>query len=94
MGKNFSHLTLEQRYRLEGMLMAKAKPKDIAEMLGVHRSTIYREVKRARYMHRNFDWTEEKRYAPETAHQKYRDSLKEKGRELKIGNEYCLRKFY
>ena len=64
--------------------------KQIAEQLGVHISTVYREIKRGEYVHRNFDWTEETRYAPELAEQKYRDNLKEKGAPLKIGNDHAL----
>lgn len=85
MGEKFCHLSMEKRYKLEIMLSEKYKVDYIAQKLGVHRSTIYREKKRATYMHRNSDWTEEERYAPETAHKKYRERLKEKGKELKIG---------
>ena len=40
--------------------------KEIAENLGVHISTIYREKKRGQYEHRNSDWTTEIRYSPDT----------------------------
>lgn len=85
MGEKYSHLTLEKRYKLEFMLNEKYKVSDIAQKLGVNASTIYREKKKATYIHRNSDWTEEERYSPEAAHEKYRGHLKEKGKELKIG---------
>ena len=59
MGHCFSHLTKTDRYRLEDALLDGKKPKEIAERLHVHVSTIYREIKRARMIHRNSDWTEE-----------------------------------
>lgn len=87
MGKIFQHLNLGQRYEIEGMLMAGIPIKKIADIIGVHRSTVYREKKRARYKHRNTDWTEVERYAPETAEKLYREKLKKKGRTLKIEND-------
>jgi IS30 family transposase len=46
MTKNYSHLSQEQRYQLEALLKVGQKKSIIAQMLGVHRSTIYREIKR------------------------------------------------
>ena len=87
MGHCFSHLTKTDRYRLEDALLDGKKPKEIAEKLHVHVSTIYREIKRARMIHRNSDWTEEERYNPDEAHRKYRENLSRKGAGLKIGND-------
>ena len=39
-------LTEGQRYKLEAYLQAGKKKDDIASLLGVHRSTIYRELRR------------------------------------------------
>ena len=52
MGHCFSHLTKTDRYRLEDALLDGKKPKEIAEKLHVHVSTIYREIKRARMIDR------------------------------------------
>lgn len=87
MGEHFCHLSLEKRYELDALIRANVKVTVIAETLGVHKSTVYRELKRARYIHTNSDLTEEERYAPETAYANYRENLKEKGRELKIGKD-------
>lgn len=43
MGK---HLTKADRIKLEALLKAGHGKKEIADMLHVHRSTIYREIKR------------------------------------------------
>ena len=81
------YLSIDQRYKLEALLMVKTSVKKIAEILGVHRSTVYREIKRSTYVHRKTDWTEEERYAADTSHERYRSYLKEKGKDLKIGND-------
>ena len=44
--KNYSHLTIEQRYKMDALLKAGCSKKKITEQLGVHRSTVYREFKR------------------------------------------------
>ena len=46
MTKNYSHLSQEQRYQLEALLKAGKSKRVIAQILEVHRSTIYRELKR------------------------------------------------
>lgn len=46
MSKNYNHLGLEQRYQIEALLKANCTQKWIAAYLGVHPSTIHRELKR------------------------------------------------
>jgi len=46
MTKNYSHLSQEQRYQLEALLKVGKPKRVIAEILEVHRSTVYREIKR------------------------------------------------
>ena len=58
MGK---HLDKSDRIRLETLLNAGHGVEEIAKILDVHRSTIYREIKRGEYTHRNSDYTEETR---------------------------------
>ena len=50
-------LTYNDRLNIEVLLKAKHSPKEIAGIIGVDQSTIYRELKRGRYEHRNSDWT-------------------------------------
>ena len=83
MARRFKHLTKTDRLRMEQQLKDGKEPKEIAESLGVHVSTIYREKKRGQYEHRNSDWTTEIRYSPDIAHDRYRENLKAKGPELK-----------
>lgn len=88
MGK---HLTKADRLMLEKLLRQKKYTnKEIAEAIGCSERTVYREKNRGRYMHTNSDLTEEERYSPDIAEQKYRDNLKAKGPDLKIGNDHEL----
>jgi IS30 family transposase len=64
--------------------------REIAERVHVHVSTVYRELSRGRYTHKNTDWTFDERYSPEIADQKYRANLAAKGAGLKIGKDIEL----
>lgn len=88
MGRQFKHLSKTQRNQLEMLLRANVSKKEIADYLGVNLSTIYREIKRGAYLHRNTDWTETVRYSADKADYKYREMLKEKGSQIKLGNDY------
>lgn len=88
--RRFKHLTRADRLTIETMIKDGKSEKEIAERIGVHESTIYREIKRGQYMHRNSDYTEELRYSPDIAHKKYRENLKAKGPDLKIGSDQEL----
>lgn len=46
MTKKYSQLTLEQRYKIEVLIKAGKNQSVIADLIGVHRSTICRELKR------------------------------------------------
>lgn len=85
--RHYKTLTWNDRLRIEAWLKVKTPIKQIAEMLGVHISTIYREIKRGQYEHLNSDWTTETRYSPEKSEQKKQEFLRAKGGDLKIGND-------
>lgn len=82
----FKHLTLTMRLKLEMRINAGYTVKEIAAELGVHPSTIYRELKRARYSY----WTTEERYSPEKANQDAIYKNTAKGAPLKIGNNHAV----
>ncbi len=90
MGNCYNHLTWDKRITIANFLKINMKIKDISKVLGVHNSTIYRELKRGQYEHLNDNLTTEIRYSPDIAHKKYQENLKNKGRELKIGNDIAL----
>ena len=88
MKREFKHLSKTKRNQLEMLIRANVPKKQIAEYIGVNLSTIYREIKRGAYMHRNTDWTEEIRYSADKAEIKYRKMLKDKGSQIKLGKDY------
>lgn len=88
--RTFKQLTFNDRLRLEVLLKAKHKPKEIAEILHVHISTIYREINRGRFEALNSDLTKEERYSPDIAQEKKHENLAAKGADLKIGNEQAF----
>ena len=86
--KKGSHqLTRADRIKIEALLKEGLSKTKIAAHLGVHRSTIYNELKRGKYEHRNSDWTTEIRYSPDIAQEKAEENLKVRGTQLKIGND-------
>mgnify|MGYP000207188928 CR=1 FL=1 len=93
MGNKFNHLSIDARLKIEGWLRVGVKPRQIAELLHCHVSTIYREMKRGTYEHLNSDYTTEIRYSPDIAETQYRLNLSAKGAQLKIGNDHRLADF-
>lgn len=87
MGKKYSHLTYNKRLKMDVMLRHGHSAKEIAAELDVHISTVYREKKRSSYIHTNSNLTEEERYNPDGAQERYEKFLTEKGRGLKVGND-------
>lgn len=91
------NLTLTQRLMLENCLNAKLRKKTIAEKLGVHISTVYREIKRGQCTMKKIhyiDWFGEKHYkyftaySPNLAQSNYHLNMTSKGIPLKLGNDY------
>lgn len=88
--RRFKQLTRADRLKIEALVKEKHTVKQIADHIGVHVSTIYRELQRGRYIHTNSDLTEEERYSPDIAEEKYQENLKAKGPGLKIDNDIEL----
>ena len=91
--KGFHHLTWNDRLTIEKMLKVRTAKAKIAEALGVSVRTIYYEIKRGMCTQRNTDYTVEERYCAEVAERAYREHLKAKGPDLKIGNNIELSNF-
>jgi len=83
----FRQLTWTDRLRLEKLLKEGHKPQQIANILHVHQSTVYREIKRGRTKQLDTQLREVYVYTADMADKKYRESLKAKGPGLKIGND-------
>ena len=91
--RHYKTLTWADRIKIEAWQKANIKPQRMAEMLGVHFSTVYRELKRGQYEHLNADYTTEIRYSPDISEQKKQDNLRAKGPELKIGDDMEFARF-
>ncbi|NCE98093.1 IS30 family transposase [Emergencia sp. 1XD21-10] len=91
MRKKGEHLTWNDRLVIERMLLKGHSKKMIAEAIGCCPATIYNEIKRATYLHRNSDLTEETRYCPDQAEEKYRAALSRKGVTPKLKKDKALR---
>lgn len=85
--KTFKHLSHSDRIKMETLLNKGYSKKEVAEYLHVHRSTIYREYNRGKYIHRNSDYTEEERYSSDLGQKVHDWNEQGKGRALKIGND-------
>lgn len=84
------YLTVTQRYQIETMLKDGLSPKQIADRLGKHYTTIYKEIKKGLVTFRNGDWTERKEYCADVAQRVTDERQTKKGRDLKIGNDFAL----
>lgn len=93
MGKLFKHLSQNDRIKMETMLNSGHKVVEVAEYLHVHRSTIYREIKRGEYTHRNSDYTEGTRYSSDLGQKNHDWNAQGKGRNIKIGNDRPLAEY-
>lgn len=88
--RTFKQLTFNDRLRIEVLLKAGHTPKEIAEIIHVHISTIYRELKRGTFEALNSDLTTEARYSPDIAQEYINGVLAAKGADLKIGSEQAF----
>ena len=93
MGKLFKHLSQNDRIKMETMLNSGHKVVEVAEYLHVHRSTIYREIKRGEYTHRNSDYPEDTRYRSDLGQKNHDGNAQGKGRNIKIGNDRPLAEY-
>jgi IS30 family transposase len=88
-----SHLTEEERYKIEGYKQIKLSNREIGKILGKSHSTINEEIKRGEVVQRRTDLTEVKVYKADYAQMKAKEASKNKGTGLKIGNDHKLVEF-
>lgn len=95
--RHFKHLSFTDRLKIETAKNQGLSSKQIAQNLGVHVSTVNRELKRGAYERKLAYYTIYDKlyktvtaYSPDIAQEKYRENLKAKGAELKIGNDLKL----
>ena len=73
--RHYKTLTWNDRLQIEAWQKVGVSPRQMAEELHVHISTIYRELKRGQYEHLNSDYTTEIRYSPDISEQKKQENL-------------------
>ena len=89
LGEKFNHLTLRQRSAIEGLFKEGHTQAQIARNIGVSRTTISNEIKRGAYIKRDSKtWKDVNAYSADLAEDKYRQVLREKGKEPKIGSDW------
>ena len=84
------HFTWDQRLTLERMLKKGFTKAAIASALGKCERSIYYEINRGLCVQQTSEYEFIEVYCPEVAERKYRDFLKDKGRDLKIGKDHAL----
>ena len=90
--KKWEQLTEEERYKIEGWLQSKQKPKEIAIMLGKDTRTIKREIANGSVTQRDSELREREVYKADYAQMKHEERASNKGRNHKIGNDHALAK--
>lgn len=85
------YITETERYKIETMLEDGKKPKEIAERLGKHYTTIYREIKKGTVMLLNGStWLEYPKYCADTGQRIKEERGHNKGIECKITDKDWL----
>lgn len=84
----YKRLTYTDRLKIEALYNANVPVKIICEQLHFNNSSIYREIKRGLYKHKNTDWTYTEKYSANKAQQVADYNRISQGRQLKIGNDY------
>lgn len=69
--RKFKHLSFTDRLTIEVYLKKNMRVSEIAQRLGVHRSTIYREIPKGLYEHRNSDYSTNMEYSATKAQSFY-----------------------
>ena len=79
---SYKQLTLEQRYKIYGLLHTNLSKSEISRRSGIHKSTLYRELKRngglRGYRARQAARTAEKRRQQASKHIRFTDTVKER----------------
>ncbi len=91
--RKYRRVTERDRNKIEALHNAKVPVKKIAEELDFSTVTIYAELKRGAYQHRNTDWTETTKYSAYKAQRNATYNATSKGAPLKIGNDHEFARF-
>lgn len=81
------HLSIEVRKQIEVLKSEKRSNCYIAKVVGVHKSTVSRELERGAYEHENDDGTKVIRYSAKLGQQRYDEKQSKKGSVVKIAKD-------
>lgn len=88
--RHFKQITHSMRQYIERWRKQKVPCKEIAQRLEVHRSTIYRELKRGQVTHINSQLEQYTTYSADFAADRHDENMTAKGPALKIGADHNL----
>lgn len=91
--KGVRHISPEERTKIEGYVQIGMKAAQIAVALGRERSTIYKELRRGRYIRLTTEWEEVSAYSAEIAQRDHEEKAAGKGPALKIGRDFAFADF-
>lgn len=81
------YLTEKDRYLIEKSLKQKIPVKEIAEMIGCCRATVYNEIKRGTFIARGDLWQDEKRYGYDVGQRVHKTNMSRRGCKRKLSGE-------
>ena len=90
MGERYAHLTWRERITIEMRIKDGRSKQEIADELGRHVSTIYREIKRGLGVQRTTELVDREVYLADLGQSRYEATFSGKGPELKIGHDHAL----
>ena len=88
--RRFTHLTWNDRLKIERMLKEGYTNQEIADAVHVSIRTIFREKKRGLCVQRDYEYRDRLVYCADAAQREYERNLKAKGPDLKIANDHAL----
>lgn len=91
--RRFTHLTWNDRLKIERMLKERYTNQEIADAVHVSIRTIFREKKRGLCVQRDSELREKLVYCADVAQRDYERNLAAKGPDLKIANDHALAKY-
>ena len=92
--KKYKHLNFIERTQIERWFNKDKKTtKEIAELLDKSERTIRREIKGGKVENLRSDLVKIYVYSADVAHEKYKKHLKDKGPNIKLGNDYELKEY-
>ncbi|TCL59982.1 IS30 family transposase [Kineothrix alysoides] len=86
-----AYIKEHERYIIETMLKDGKNPKEIAQRIGKHYTTVYREIKRGTVLMRDGQtWLEKSVYCADVSQRIQEERGHNKGIDLKVGNDYAF----